>query len=139
MGRGISGKPAHTQTTDIECRERGWNMGLFQPRDTEYTRTFHSQNEDSLQEENREEEPTWDEDYDDGFDDLEPEEEPELSPEEQRGIRKRRIRVMYDMGNTVGVVAGVVVILLLITLLISMVNFVLNDMDRNLSLFQTRF
>ena len=78
-------------------------------------------------------------DYDDGFDDpVEPEEE-ELSEEEQNVIRKRRFRVLSGAGNLTAVITGTVVILVLLALLMNMIGFVLNDADRNFTLFQLRF
>ena len=60
-------------------------------------------------------------DYDDGFDDPEePEDVPELTEEEKKKKKKKRF-------------------LILLALLMSMVSFVLNDADRNFTLFQMRF
>lgn len=78
-------------------------------------------------------------DYDDGFDDPEEPEEEELTEEEQREIRKKRFRVLSGAGNLTAVIAGTVVILLLLAFLMNMIGFVLNDADRNFTLFQTRF
>ena len=79
-------------------------------------------------------------DYDDGFDDPEePEDVPELTEEEKNAIRKKRFRVMSGAGNLTAVITGSVVILILLALLMSMVSFVLNDADRNFTLFQMRF
>ena len=75
--------------------------------------------------------------YDDGFDDPAPEEE--LSDEEKEEIRKKRFRIMSGAGNITAVIAGTVVILLLLALLMNMIGFVLNDADRNFTLFQTQF
>ena len=78
-------------------------------------------------------------DYDDGFDDpAEPEEE-ELSEEERDVIRKKRFRILSGAGNLTAVIAGTVVILVLLALLMNMIGFVLNDADRNFTLFQLRF
>ena len=78
-------------------------------------------------------------DYDDGFDDPdETEEEPELTDEEKDAIRKRRFRMMSGAGNLTAVIIGAAVILVLLALLMSMVSFVLNDADRNFTLFQMR-
>ena len=79
-------------------------------------------------------------DYDDGFDDPEDlAEEEELTEEEKNAIRKKRFRVLSGAGNLTAVIAGSVVILILLALLMSMVSFVLNDADRNFTLFQMRF
>ncbi len=77
-------------------------------------------------------------DYDDGFDDPEEPEE-DLSEEEQNEIRKKRFRLMSGAGNLTAVITGTVVILVLLALLMSMISFVLNDMERNFTLLQTRF
>ena len=78
-------------------------------------------------------------DYDDGFDDpAEPEEE-ELSEEERNVIRRKRFRILSGAGNLTAVIAGTVVILVLLALLMNMIGFVLNDADRNFTLFQLRF
>ena len=80
-----------------------------------------------------------DSDYDDGFDDPDEAEESELSDEELKKIRSNRFRVMSGAGNLAAVIAGTVAILALLALLMSMIGFVLNDADRNFTLFQTRF
>ena len=49
------------------------------------------------------------------------------------------VRVMSGAGNLTAVITGSVVILILLALLMSMVSFVLNDADRNFTLFQMRF
>lgn len=79
--------------------------------------------------------------YDDGFDELsEPEEEvPELTSEEKAQRKKDRIRLAFGAGNLFGVIAGTVLILVLMTMIFSMVHFVITDMSRNFSLFQTNF
>ena len=46
---------------------------------------------------------------------------------------------MSGAGNITAVIAGTVVILLLLALLMNMIGFVLNDADRNFTLFQTQF
>ena len=84
-----------------------------------------------------EEEPETE--YDDGFDDLEEEDVFPISEEERQERRRSRIRMFFGAGNLFGVVAGTVLILLLLTLIISMVYFVINDMGRSFSLFQTNF
>lgn len=79
-------------------------------------------------------------DYDDGFDDLdeEPEEE-ELSDEERQQIRSHRFRIASGAWNLAAVIGGTLLILLLLAFLLNMVGFVLNDADRNFTLFQIRF
>ncbi len=77
-------------------------------------------------------------DYDDGFDDPEEEAE-ELSAEEKETVRKKRFRAFSRAGNVTAVIVGTLVILLLLAFLMNMVSFVLNDADRNFTLFQTRF
>lgn len=76
--------------------------------------------------------------YDDGLDDLSGEDETEedelLAPEE----KKNRIRLAFGAGNLFSVILGTVVILVLLTLLLSMINFIMTDLSRNLSLFQNR-
>ena len=42
-------------------------------------------------------------------------------------------------GNLVAVIGGAVVILVLLSLLFNMIHFVVNDMNRSFSLFQTNF
>ncbi len=80
-------------------------------------------------------------DYDDGFDDPEDagDEDEELSEEEKKEIRRKRFRMMSGAGNLTAVIAGTVVILVLLALLMSMVGFVLNDVNRNFTLLQTKF
>ena len=79
--------------------------------------------------------------YDDGFDELteEPDELPELSEEELEEKKQNHVRFAYGAGNLVGVIAGTVLILVLLTLIFSMIYFVINDMGRSFSLFQTNF
>ena len=77
--------------------------------------------------------------YDDGFDEPEEEYVPELSEEEKTERRKSRIRLAFGAGNLFGVIAGTVLILLLLTLIFSIIHFVVTDMGRNFSLFQTNF
>jgi len=80
------------------------------------------------------------EEYDDGFDELAEEEpEPELTEEEQAAIRKERTKLAFGAGNLVVIIGGIFAILLLLTLLFNMVSFVINDMGRSFSLFQTNF
>lgn len=91
-------------------------------------------------EETYEEEYDTDTDYDDGFDELTAEEEPEELSEEERQERKRgRFRLAMGAGNLVAVIGGAVAILVMLALLFNMINFVVNDMSRSFSLFQTNF
>ena len=77
-------------------------------------------------------------DYDDGFDDPYTEEEEPLTEEEKQENRINRFRMFSGAGNLFAVITGAVVILLLLALLFNMIGFVLNDADRNFTLFQTR-
>ena len=81
------------------------------------------------------------EEYDDGFDELNGEEEPDdgLDPEEKLERKKDRFRLAVGAGNLVAVIGGTVAILVLLSLLFNMVYFVLDDMERSFSLFQTNF
>ena len=78
-------------------------------------------------------------DYDDGFDDPDEQEETELSKEERNEISKKRFRMLSGAGNLAAVIAGTLLILILLALLMNMIGFVLNDADRNFTLFQLRF
>ena len=80
-----------------------------------------------------------DSEYDDGFDELNEEEEPEPDPEEKLERKKDRFRLAVGAGNLFAVIGGTVAILVLLTLLFNMVYFVINDMGRSFSLFQTNF
>ncbi len=79
--------------------------------------------------------------YDDGFDELMDEtgEIPELTEEELDEKKQNHARLAYGAGNLFGVITGAVLILILLTLIFSMVYFVINDMGRSFSLFQTNF
>ena len=77
--------------------------------------------------------------YDDGFDPPPTEEEILLSEEEQKEIRKKRFQIASGAGNLTGIITGAVVILLLLAFLMNMINFVMNDVERNFTLFQNRF
>ena len=79
--------------------------------------------------------------YDDGFDELAETEEdiPELTEEERRERTQSRIRVAAGAGNLIAIIAGTMLILVLLTLIFSMIHFVISDMGRNFSLFQTNF
>ena len=78
-------------------------------------------------------------DYDDGFDDPDELEEDELSKEERNEIHKKRFLMLSGAGNLAAVIAGTLLILILLALLMNMIGFVLNDADRNFTLFQLRF
>ena len=78
-------------------------------------------------------------DYDDGFDDPAEEPDEEISEEEKQAIRKKRFRLMSGAGNLTAVIAGTAAILILLALLMNMIGFVINDADRNFTLFQTKF
>ena len=83
--------------------------------------------------------PEDEEEYDDGFDELKEEEVPELSEEEIKERRLSRFRTALGAGNLLAVIGGTLLILLLLTMIISIVHFVINDMGRSFSLFQTNF
>ena len=77
--------------------------------------------------------------YDDGFDDFSEEEEQyPLSRKKQENIRKNRFLMATGAGNLLAVITGTIAILILLALLFSMIGFVLNDVERNFTLFQTR-
>lgn len=101
-----------------------------------YFRNNESYPEEELMDANEPEE-----EYDDGFDELtETEEEiPEITEEEREERKQSRVRLAYGAGNLFGVIAGAVLILVLLTLVFSMIYFVINDMGRSFSLFQTNF
>lgn len=84
-------------------------------------------------------EQVTEDDYDDGFDDPEEETIPELSLQEKAERTRNRVKMAMGAGNLFGVIAGTVLILLLLTLIFSMVHFVITDMGRSFSLFQTNF
>lgn len=99
-------------------------------------------NNEPYQEEqySEEEEQQPEVDYNDGFDVLDDDESvPELSYAEKAARTHKRIRMALGAGNLFGVIAGTVLILLMLTLIISMVHFVITDMGRSFSLFQTNF
>jgi len=86
--------------------------------------------------ENEEEE----EEYDDGFDELNEDEEiPELTEQEILERREKRYRTAVGAGNLFAVIGGTLLIFLLLTMIISIIHFVINDMGRSFSLFQTNF
>ncbi len=80
-------------------------------------------------------------DYDDGFDELyeEADQDEELTDEEIEAKKSGRVRLAFGAGNLMAVIGGTVAILLLLTLLFNMIYFVMNDMSRSFSLFQTNF
>ena len=85
------------------------------------------------------EETVFDEsEYDDGFDDLNMPEEESVSEEELHEIRGKRFHFASGAGNFAAMIAGAVVILVLLAFLMNMISFVLNDADRNFTLFQNR-
>ena len=99
-------------------------------------------NNEPYQEEqySEEEEQQPEVDYNDGFDVLDDDESvPELSYAEKAARTHKRIKMALGAGNLFGVIAGTVLILLMLTLIISMVHFVITDMGRSFSLFQTNF
>ena len=112
-------------------------MAYFRENETDETRRQPTMDPEAEQYDSQED--YYESDYDDGFDDLtdEPEEEP-LSEEEKQEIRRNRFRIASGAGNLTAVIAGAVVILILLALLMSMIGFVLNDADRNFTMFQTR-
>lgn len=79
--------------------------------------------------------------YDDGFDELYDyaDEVPELTKEEKTEKIRNRLKLAFGAGNLFGVIAGTVLILILLTLIFSMIHFVITDMSRSFSLFQTNF
>ena len=81
------------------------------------------------------------ENYDDGFDELteEADDNAYLTEEELDERKQNHVKLAYGAGNLFGVIAGAVLILVLLTLIFSMVYFVINDMGRSFSLFQTNF
>ena len=79
------------------------------------------------------------EEYDDGVDELTAEEEPELTEEELAERSMNRFRLAAGAGNLIAVIGGAVLILILTMMIFSMVYFVINDLSRSFSLFQTHF
>ncbi len=105
-----------------------------------YFRSNEPYPEEKYTEEAYPEEEEAEEAYDDGFDDLQEEEPvPELSPEEKAERTRNRVKLFMGASNLFGVIAGTVLILVLVTLIFSIVHFVITDMGRSLSLFQTNF
>ncbi len=80
------------------------------------------------------------EDFEDGFNGESPQDEDgELSDEESRNLYESRVKTFFAAGNLISIVSGTILILLLLMLLFSMINFLMNDLSRNLLLFQTKF
>ena len=76
----------------------------------------------------------------DGYDDeLQDEPEPEISDDEIVGRKNNRIRLMFDVGNLTAIITGTILILIMVSLLVSMIHFLVNDINQNFSLLQTRF
>ena len=99
---------------------------------------YFKSNEEYRQDEYTEEQEEL---YDDGFDELneEPYDVPEMTEEEIEERKQNQARLAYGAGNLFGVIAGAVLILVLLALIFSMIYFVINDMGRSFSLFQTNF
>ena len=112
-------------------------MAYFRKNETEETRR-HAPVEAGM-ESLQESEEYIESDYDDGFDPPPDEEELLLSEEEQKAIRKKRFQMASGAGNLTAIIAGAVVILMLLAFLMNMISFVLNDVNRNFTLFQNRF
>ena len=82
----------------------------------------------------------YEDEYDDGFDELTESDEEEMPDEEQiLENRNRKLRIFFSVGDLTAVIAGSVIILVLLALLLNMVSFVITDVNRNFTLFQTRF
>ena len=78
--------------------------------------------------------------YDDGFDEMSDTADESTYSEEERAERKQsRIRMAFGAGNLFGIVSGAILILVLLTLIFSIVHFMVNDIGRSFSLFQTNF
>ena len=79
--------------------------------------------------------------YDDGFDELLAGDEmiPEMSEEEIAERKEERARLAFGAGNLFVIIAGTVAIIILLSLLFSMIHFLVGDINRNFSLFQTNF
>ena len=96
-------------------------------------------NNESYPENDQQAEAPEEPEYDDGFDELTEEDFPELSEEEITEKKDSRLRLALGAGNLIAVIGGTVLILILLTMIIHIVYFVINDMSRNFSLFQTNF
>ena len=80
------------------------------------------------------------EEYDDGLDEMPDDEEySEPTDEEKEERKQNRIRLAFGAGNLFGVVAGAILILVMLTLIFSIIHFMINDLGRSFSLFQTNF
>ena len=80
------------------------------------------------------------EEYDDGLDEMPDDEEYSEPTDEEKEERKQsRIRLAFGAGNLFGVVAGAILILVMLTLIFSIIHFMINDLGRSFSLFQTNF
>ena len=82
-------------------------------------------------------------DYDDGFDALDADEDDEaetdrLIREEMKERLRKRVRILRDMSNLTGILVGTAVILLLLAFFFNMLHFVVSDITKNFTLFQTR-
>ena len=105
-----------------------------------YFRSNEPYPEEEYHEDAYPEEEETEEAYDDGFDELQEEEPvPELSPEEKAERTRNRVKLFMGASNLFGVIAGTVLILVLVTLIFSLVHFVITEMGRSFSLFQTNF
>ena len=105
-----------------------------------YFRSNEPYQEEEYTEDAYPEEEETEAEYDDGFDELQEEEPvPELSPEEKAERTRNRVKLFMGASNLFGVIAGTVLILVLVTLIFSIVHFVITDMGRSFSLFQTNF
>lgn len=99
-----------------------------------YFKSNEPYQEDSYQGEDQ------DESYDDGFDEMnDSEDEPSYSEEEKAERKQNRMRIAFGAGNLFGIVSGAILILVLLTLIFSIIHFMVNDIGRNFSLFQTNF
>ena len=95
---------------------------------------------ETVTEERYPEDEVAEKEYDDGFDELYEEEQlPETTEEEKTELAQSRLRLAFGAGNLIGVITGTVLILILLALIFSMVHFVITDIGRSFSLFQTNF
>ena len=62
-----------------------------------------------------------------------------ISDDEIVGRKNNRIRLMFDVGNLTAIITGTILILIMVSLLVSMIHFLVNDINQNFSLLQTRF
>ncbi len=85
--------------------------------------------------------PEYQDRYDDGFDELNEQEEyedEELTLTEKKQ-KANRIATALHAGNVTAVITGAILILILLGFLMTMISFVLNDINRSFTLFQTKF